>query len=84
MGVGMHVEFGACDVLFGTFAEVEVDFIAESDGCDGVVKDDFGNADVSERTDCHVAADAGETIEIENSHGWHINCSSRGRENKKR
>lgn len=85
VGVSMavNIEFRASDVLLGTLEKMEVDFVAESEGCDGVVEDAFRNADIAKGTDGHVATDAGKTIEVENSHIEDLSCNTGGEKTKR-
>ena len=89
LGVGGWGEFGGEDVDFGAgdaaaddFAGLEARADVESGG--GLFKEGEGDASVDERAEEHVATDAGEAVEVCDSHCFVIlNCGRvcRGKEN---
>jgi hypothetical protein len=68
-GVRVHVEFPSGDATFLNAVEMAVNLIPEAEGRDGALKDLFTDSQITQRADHHIAADARETIQVQNSHG---------------
>jgi len=69
VAVRMDIELDPLDALPRFAGEVDVDTIRQRESCERVEENMFGNAEVAERADGHVPADARETVEKKRSHG---------------
>jgi hypothetical protein len=70
------VDFGAGDAAAVDFFDLESG--AEVEGCGGVVEDLGVDSGVDEGAEEHVAADAGEAVEIGDTHGVIVSWSGLG------
>jgi hypothetical protein len=73
----MHVEFHALDAATALAREMEVELAAEPEFREFALEQLAGRAEIAERANGHVAADAGEAVEKESAHGMGERVGSR-------